>query len=52
VDGSVLVVDAGDTRWQVVRHAADQFAAQDGTVLGVVLNNRRYYIPNFIYRKL
>ncbi|GMU93323.1 MAG: hypothetical protein AMXMBFR4_23810 [Candidatus Hydrogenedentota bacterium] len=52
VDGTVLVVDAGHTRWQVVRHAVDQFVAQDGTVLGVVLNKRRFYIPNFIYRKL
>ncbi len=51
-DGVVLVVEAGRTRWQVVRHAMDQIQAQKGTVLGIVLNKVRHYIPDFIYRKL
>jgi Mrp family chromosome partitioning ATPase len=51
-DGVVLIVEAGRTRWQVVKHAMDEIAAQKGTVLGVVLNKVRYYIPDFIYRKL
>lgn len=51
-DGTVLVVNAGGTRWQVLRHAVTQIGAQQGNVLGVVLNNRRYFIPDFVYRKL
>ncbi|GMW01036.1 MAG: hypothetical protein AMXMBFR84_21730 [Candidatus Hydrogenedentota bacterium] len=51
-DGSVLVVDAGVTRWQVIRKAVEQIESQNGTLLGVVLNKRRHYIPNFIYRRL
>lgn len=52
VDGTVVIVDAGITRWQVVRHAVDEIHAQQGRVLGVVLNKRRYYIPDYIYRRL
>lgn len=51
-DGVVLVLEAGVTRWQVVRHAIEQIQAQKGAVLGVVLNNVQHYIPGFIYRKL
>jgi len=52
VDGTVLIVNAGESRWQVVRNAVDQLTAQNGAVVGVVLNKRRHFIPNFIYRKL
>ncbi|MCC6152768.1 MAG: hypothetical protein IT367_03370 [Candidatus Hydrogenedentes bacterium] len=52
VDGTVLIVNAGESRWQVVRNAVEQLTAQNGTVVGVVLNKRRYFIPSFIYRKL
>jgi Mrp family chromosome partitioning ATPase len=52
VDGTVVIVDAGATRWQVVRHAVDEIHAQQGRVLGVVLNKRRHYIPEYVYRRL
>ena len=51
-DGTVIVVNAGAVRWQVLRHAVTQLTAQQGNVLGVALNNRRYEIPNFVYRRL
>lgn len=51
-DGTVVVVNAGGVRWQVLRHAVAQITAQQGNVLGVALNNRRYEIPDFVYRKL
>ncbi|MBX7256422.1 MAG: hypothetical protein K1Y02_08675 [Candidatus Hydrogenedentes bacterium] len=51
-DGTILIVDAGSSRWQVVRNAVDQVVSQRGTLLGVVLNKRKHYIPNFIYRRL
>lgn len=51
-DGVVLVIQSGRTRWQVAQSAMDQIAAQKGTVLGVILNQWRYYIPSFIYRRL
>ncbi|MCC6485884.1 MAG: hypothetical protein IT364_00155 [Candidatus Hydrogenedentes bacterium] len=51
-DGTVLIVDAGVARWQVVRSAVEQLVSQQGTFLGVVLNKRRHYIPGFIYQRL
>ena len=52
MDGTVVVVEAGKTRWQVARNGIEQIQAQGGTVLGTILNKRRQYIPGFIYRKL
>lgn len=52
VDGVLLVVRAGHTRWEVVRHAKEQIQLNGGKILGVVLNRRRYVIPDFLYRRL
>jgi hypothetical protein len=51
-DGMVVVVEAGRTRWPVVQHLREQFEAAGGTVLGVVLNRRRYFVPRWLYRRL
>ena len=51
-DGVVLIVEAGKTRWQVIKSQMQEIRANNGTVLGAVLNNRRYYIPEFIYKRL
>ncbi|MBU0481710.1 MAG: hypothetical protein KKG47_11475 [Proteobacteria bacterium] len=52
VDGVVLVVQAQKTRWQTVEKVKDRILAQDGNILGVVLNKRRYPIPEFIYERI
>lgn len=52
VDGVVLVVQSGKTKREVVQRALDMIAQFDGDVLGVVLNRKKYYIPDFIYRRL
>ena len=51
-DGVVLLVEAGRTRGPVVSRARDMIADAGGRVLGVALNKRRDYIPDFIYRLL
>ncbi len=51
-DGVVLIVEAGKTRWQAIRHDINRITAHGAEVLGVILNRRRYYIPEFIYRRL
>jgi Mrp family chromosome partitioning ATPase len=50
--GVVLVVRAGRTRREVVQRAADALNRARCRVLGVVLNDRRYPIPGFIYRRI
>ncbi len=52
VDGVVLVVEAEKTRWQTVDKIKTSIQAYEGKILGVVLNKRRYPIPNFIYNRI
>jgi protein-tyrosine kinase len=51
-DGVVLVLEAEKTRWPVAMHAKQRIEGSGGTVLGVVLNKRRYHIPPAVYRWL
>jgi capsular exopolysaccharide synthesis family protein len=50
--GVVLVVRAGRTRREVVQRAVGALNRARCRVLGVVLNDRRYPIPDFIYRRI
>jgi protein-tyrosine kinase len=52
LDGIVLVVEAERTRSLSVRATQKTIKVHGGNVLGVVLNKRRFHIPNFIYRRL
>jgi Mrp family chromosome partitioning ATPase len=52
VDGVILVVQAEKTRWQTVDKVKERILAQDGNILGVILNKRRYPIPDFIYGRI
>ncbi len=51
-DGLVLVTEAEKTRWQVVDNMRERIVLQGGQVLGVILNKKRFHIPQFIYRLL
>ena len=52
LDGVVLVVEAGGTEKEQVERAAQHIREAGGKLLGVVLNKRRYPVPNWIYRHL
>ncbi len=52
VDGVILVIESGKTHRQVALSAKKQVEEAGGKLLGVVLNKRKYYIPEFIYRWL
>ncbi len=51
-DGVVLVVEAGRAGKEQVNRAAHVITEAQGTLLGFVLNKRRYPIPNWLYRLL
>jgi Mrp family chromosome partitioning ATPase len=51
-DGVVLVVEADRTRWPVAASARLAVERSGGSLLGVVLNKRRYHIPEAVYRLL
>jgi len=52
VDGTILVTRAGETRRETVAEAKKRIEQNRGRLLGVVLNQRRFPIPGFIYRRL
>ena len=51
-DGVVLVLEANRTRRDTARRIRESLAAANAKVLGVVLNNRSYPIPESIYGRL
>ncbi len=52
VDGVILVVEAEKTRWQVALAVKEKIIKHGGNILGIVFNKRRYYIPQWLYRRL
>jgi protein-tyrosine kinase len=52
VDGVILVVGAGKTRRQVAMRAKKELEEAGGRVLGIVINKRKYPIPEWIYSRL
>ncbi len=51
-DGTILVLRAERTRSEVAEKAMKVLHDAGATLLGGVLNGRRYHIPEFIYRRL
>lgn len=51
-DGVVMVVHAHHTRWEIVREAKRQLQAAEVNVLGCVLNRRKFFTPEWLYRRL
>lgn len=52
VDGVVLVVQAERVRWEVVRRVHERLVRAKANVLGVALNKREFYIPEWLYKRL
>ena len=51
-DGVVLIIEAESTRWPVAEMVYQQITNAGARVIGIVLNKRRYYIPQFVYERL
>lgn len=52
VDGVILVINSGKTRKQVADRAKQEMEEAGAKILGVILNNRKNYIPEWIYKRL
>lgn len=50
--GTVIVVQAGRTKREVIKRAMMMIQKLDGRFIGTVLNRKKYYIPEFIYRRV
>jgi capsular exopolysaccharide synthesis family protein len=51
-DGVILVVEANSTRRETARMAKETLEGANVKLLGVILNNRTFPIPEALYRKL
>ena len=51
-DGVVLVVGAGELRWEVVQEARKLLERANVNILGGILNKREYFIPSWAYRSI
>lgn len=51
-DGVLFVVQAGKTRREVVSRAMDEMSSVRAKLLGVILTQVEYYIPEYIHRHL
>ena len=52
VDGTILVVEAENTRWKVTENTKNRLIASKAKILGMAFNKRRFYIPDTFYRLL
>lgn len=52
VDGVVLVMRAETTRWPVSVAVKEKIVKNGGKIVGFAFNDRRFYIPRWIYRRL
>lgn len=52
VDGVILVITYDKTRRQVALRAKKELEEAGANILGVIINRRKYYIPDWIYRRL
>jgi len=52
VDGVILVIESGKTRKQVAIRAKQELEDAGAKVLGVILNRRKHYIPEWFYQRL
>lgn len=52
VDGVVLVVKAGQTRWDSAQQAKQKLTAARANLLGVTLNRRKMDIPDGLYKNM
>ncbi len=52
MDGVVLVIHAGKTRREVVQNTKEQLEIVQANILGVVLNRKKHFIPDFLYKRL
>lgn len=51
-DAVILVVQAEETRWEVAQAAQKRLNQAGANIIGCIFNNRKYYTPNWIYKKL
>lgn len=52
VNGIILVIECERTRTEALNHVIDNFSRSKVNLMGVVLNKRKFYLPDWLYNKL
>ena len=52
LDGAILVVEADRSRREAIQHAAARLRQANPNLLGAILNRRKFFIPEPLYRRL
>jgi len=52
VDGIILVIEAEKMRWEVAMRAKERLTKDGEKIIGGVLNKRRFYVPEWLYKTL
>jgi Mrp family chromosome partitioning ATPase len=52
VDGVIVMLESEKARQQMALKVKQKIEIIGGKFLGVVINRRKYFIPNWIYRRL
>jgi len=52
VDGVILVIESGKTRSPVAIKAKRELEEAGANIVGVILNRRKHYIPEWIYKRI
>jgi len=50
--GILMVVACAHTRWQLVSVVSSKIESVNGRLMGVIMNRRKYYIPESLYKIL
>ncbi|MFC2088439.1 tyrosine-protein kinase family protein [Calditrichota bacterium] len=51
-DGIIIVIGAGETRWQMVQEAEHTLKNAEVNIIGTVLNKRKFFTPDWLYKRL
>jgi capsular exopolysaccharide synthesis family protein len=52
LDGACLVINEGKTRRQVIKSVLGPLEQKKANIIGVILNNRRFAVPGFVYKRV
>jgi capsular exopolysaccharide synthesis family protein len=51
-DGIIMVISADETRLEVAHRAIERMTKSGSSIIGGILNKRRYYVPSWLYKTL
>jgi capsular exopolysaccharide synthesis family protein len=52
VNGSIMIINSGKTRREVIKRALLMVEKLEGKFIGTVLNRKKYHIPEFLYKRI